>query len=374
MSIDNDNDKPEHGTIDLVELARVGRGERVEVQAVTDDTAVLFEQTLALVNEHTPAAESTLARQQFIERHEGGFVPENEHLRSIYLLAEAVGGYQTFNDLVNKDSPGNQLSRNYLEKAQRGPLSPEEVRALETYQRQILDALRSATHYLREVAVYRFTREELHELHEVILNASERSRELTRVLGTHLMHEVENAVQRLHEVQLKIRSVDHTVDGIFLVNSEVMFIPTNELIGYVRVIFDAVGNPYLARHIDGVLLLAARNLLIEVVSFFAYYGKHQIYTLFQKGGAGVPPQIITQRIRAEIRKLFAACSRDNRLVLTRVMKDAQREFELSVEAIEAESENYALAAVRQFLPPPEPEPEPEPQPTGLWSRLRDWFR
>ena len=92
-------------------------------------------------------------------------------------------------------------------------------------QQQILDALRSATHYLREVAVYRFTREERQALHEVILNASERSKELTRVLGTHLMHEVEHAVQRLHELRVKIRNVEPTVDGIFLVDSEVMFVP-----------------------------------------------------------------------------------------------------------------------------------------------------
>ena len=337
------------------------------MQALVDDTAVLFEQTLALVQKREPDAGEKIVAEQL----DGEFLPENEHLRSIYLLAEAVGGYETFNDLVNKDSPGNQLSRNFLEKAQRGPLSAEEVRALEIYQAQILDALRSATHYLREVAVHRFTRDELHELHEVILNASERSKELTRILGTHLIHAVEDAVQRLYQVQSKIRNVDQTMDGIFLVDSEVMFIPTNELIEHVRVIFDAVGNPYLARNIDGVLLLAARNLLIDVMSFFAYYGKHQIFTLFQRGGAGVPPQVITQRIRGEIRKLFNACSRDNRLVLTRVMKDAEREFDMSVDAIQSEAEAYAVEAVRRFMPPPEPELPPPPP--SLWARVLAWF-
>ena len=357
-------------TIDLNEIARVGRGDRVEVQPLIDDTARLFEQTLALVQEREPAAEPAPARHSVLDRAGDEYLPENEHLRSIYLLAEAVGGYDTFNDLVNRNSPGHRLSRNYLEKAQLGPLSADEVQALEAYQKQILDALRSATHYLREVAVHRFTREELHELHDVILNASERSRELTKVLGTHLMHEVEHAVQQLHELRAKTRHVEYTVDGIFLVDSEVMFVPTNELIRLVGVIFDAVGNPWLARNIDGVLLLAARNLLIDVVAFSAYYGKHQIYTLFQRGGSGVPPQVITARIRGEIRKLFAACARDNRLVLTRVMRDARREFELSVDAIEAEAEYSACEVVRRFMPAPEPE---APPPRGLWARLRAWL-
>lgn len=363
---------PPESTIDLTEIARIGRGERVDVQALVDDTAVLFEQTLALVRDREPDAEPAPSARRVLDRQDAEFLPDNEHLRSIYLLSEAVGGYATFNDLVNRNSPGNRLARNYLEKAQKGPLSDAEVRELQVYQAQILDALRSATHYLREVAVHRFTREELHELHEVILNASERSKELVKVLGTHLMHEVEHAVQRLHELRTKIRSVDLTVDGIFLVDSEVMFVPNNELIRLVGIIFDAVGNPYLARNIDGVLLLAARNLLIDVVAFSAYYGKHQIYTLFQRGGSGVPPQVITQRIRGEIRKLFAACARNNRLVLTRVMDDARREFELSVDAIESEAEYTAFDVVKRFMPVPEPEPPPRPR--GLWERLVSWLR
>ena len=42
-----------------------------------------------------------------------------------------------------------------------------------------------------------------------------------------------------------------------------------------------MGNPFVAEHIDGLLLLAARNLLIEAVSFYSYYGKQQIYTRIQ---------------------------------------------------------------------------------------------
>lgn len=364
---------PHERTIDLAEIARVGRGERVAVQPIADGTAQLFEQTLALVQREAPELVARAAPRRPGARIGGEFIPENPHLRSIYLLAEAVGGYDTFNDLVNKDSPGNALARNYLEKAQLGPLADREVRALEDYQIRILDALRSATNYLREGAVRDLTREEMHELQEVILTASERSKELTRILGTHLLHRLELAVQRLHEVQEKTRSVEQTVDGIFLVDSEVMFIPTEELIRCVNDIFAGVGNPYLARNADGVMLLAARNLMIDVVSFFSYYGKNQIYNLFKRGGTTVSAQVIAQRIRFEVRKLFEACARDNRLVLTRIMKDAEREFELSVEAIQTEAEQAALEAVKRFIPEPEPEPPPPPR-RSLLQRLLGLFR
>jgi len=125
------------------------------------------------------------------------------------------------------------------------------VRALEAYQNQIREALRNANAYLRDVAVHEFTREEMHELHEVILAASERAKELNRIMGIHLMHEVESAVERLHEFHEKMRNVERSVDGIFLVDSEVMFIPPNELIRCVNTVFSAVGNSYLSRNIDG---------------------------------------------------------------------------------------------------------------------------
>ncbi len=181
-----------------------------------------------------------------------------------------------------------------------------------------------------------------------------RDREITRILGTHLMHEIEAAVRRLAELSLKIHSVEHTVSGIFLVDSEVMFIPTNELIRCVNTLFEGLGNPHLAREIDGVTLLAARNLLIEVVAFFSYYGKHQIYNLVSRHRGRNTTVAITYRIRSEIRKLFEACKRDNKLVLTRVVENAERDFELSVEAIQQEAEASAVAAVIRILPPEAP--------------------
>ena len=130
--------------------------------------------------------------------------------------------------------------------------------------------------------------------------------------------------------------------------------------------------PRTLRMADGVLLLAARNLLIDVCAFYAYYGKHQIYNLIEKGGSNVSVATVTARIRREIQTLFEACQQDNRLILTRIMQDAQRDFELSVNAIQVEAEESAVQAVKAFIPAPPPAQE-APRPT-LWQRLFGWVR
>ena len=48
-----DPDSTWQRTLDLAELARVNRGDRVEVGQVFDSTQDLFEQTLALVDQYT---------------------------------------------------------------------------------------------------------------------------------------------------------------------------------------------------------------------------------------------------------------------------------------------------------------------------------
>ena len=354
-------------TLDLAELARINRGDRVQVEHLADSTQELFDQTLALVDAPRAGPVPEPAERGV----EARFVPKNADLRTIYLLAEAVGGYETFNDLVNVHSPGNVISRSFGEKASTRPLAPDELRQLADFQQQIHDALRSANAYLRDVAVHEFSREEMHELHEVILSASERAKQLNRIMGIHLMHEVELSVERLYELHGKMRTVERTVDGIFMVDSEVLFIPAEELVRCVNTVFSAVGNSYLSRNIDGVLLLAARNLLIDVVSFYSYYGKNQIYNVLQRGGSNVSTHAITARIRHEIRRLFDACKQDNKLVLTRIMSDAQREFEISVEAIQSEAERHAVDAV-QLLIPADPGPPPPPR-KGLLRRLFGWL-
>jgi hypothetical protein len=355
-------------TLDLAEIARINRGDRVQVQHLADSTQELFDQTLALVD----AAPGSDAPERAQRSDEGRFVPENRDLRTIYLLAEAVGGYETFHDLVNVHSPGNVLWRNYGEKAKATALSADEVRKLEHYQQQIHDALRNANAYLRDVAVHTLGREEMRELHGVILAASARAKDLNRLMGIHLMHEVEHAVERLYELHEKMRTVERSVDGIFLVDSELMFIPANELIRCVNTVFNAVGNSYLSRNIDGVILLAARNLLIDVVSFYSYYGKNQIYNVLRRGGSNVSTHAITARIRYEIRHLFDACKQDNKLVLTRIMADAQRKFEVSVEAIQAEAELHAVDAVKLLVPRGEPV-FVQGRKKGFLRRLVNWL-
>jgi len=353
--------------LDPAALTDLRRGERVRVEHIPDATQELFDRTLALVERELGPDRTVRARRAPGET----FVPQNEDLRAIYLLAEAVGGYETFNDLVNEHSPGHVLARHYGEKARRAALGEAELARLQEYQDRIRSALGSANAYLRDVAVDEFSRDELHQLHEMILTASERAKELNRILGIHYVHEVERVVRRLSEFRAQMNDVERTVDGIFMVNSEVMFVPTNELIGCVNTLFEAVGNSWLARNVDGVLLLAARNLLIEVASFYSYSGKEQIYALFRRTGGAVSTQAVTARVRGEIRRLFAACKRDNRLVLTRLMADAERAFEISVEAIQEEATRTAVEQVRVFMPREEPPPPPPRR--GLLRRLLGWM-
>ena len=129
----------------------------------------------------------------------------------------------------------------------------------------------------------------MYELYEILKAAKSCSQELSEILGAHLIHEIENSVKSFYELREKIRAAEKSVTGIFLVDSEVMFITTYEPIGCVETMFKAVGNPYVANNVDGVMLLAARNLLIDVISFYSYNGKQQIYNLFVRGGAPVRP-------------------------------------------------------------------------------------
>jgi hypothetical protein len=186
-----------------------------------------------------------------------------------------------------------------------------------------------------------------------------------------LIHEVREAVQTLHVLEQKMRSVQPTIDGIFLVGAEFMFVPANDLIRIVNCIFAAVGNPYVARHIDGIVLLAARNLLIQVVSFYSYYGRQQIYSVFKRRSMTLNQAAIAHHIRAEIRSLFRACKAENRLILKRVMANAEREFEMSVEAIREEAEAIAIAAVDRLLPVAAPADDGPPP--GLLRRLANWL-
>ena len=355
-------------TFDLAEIAQIRRGDRVDIRHIPDVTQDLFDETLALVREELGDEVQHHPR----ERVSGSkFVPENRDLRSIFLLADALGSYDVLNDLVNKYSPGNVLSEAIGNKAQHTALNKKELTKLLDYQQQLQSALKSANAYLRDVAIEEFDRKELHELHEIILIARQRAQELNDILGIHYLHQVEQVVEELHAFRHQIHSVERSIDGIFLVNSEVLFVPTERLVECVNTLFSAVGNAWLARNIDGVLLLAARNLIIEVAAFHSYYGKLQIYDLFRKTGGNVTVQSVGARIRREIRSLFSACKKDNKLVLTRIMEDAERDFEISADALVEEAARNAIEQVKIFMPKEEP-PKVE-KPKSMFRRVLGWF-
>ncbi len=334
-------------TLDLAALAGAGRGERIRIERAGDRTLELFDETLGLLSagecgDHNTSPTRTPDR----------FIPRHRDLRSRFFFAEALGGYDILNDVIDRHAAMLRHSNECAGKLRVQRLSEGEMRRLEEYHEHLQLALRHAHQYLLDNSTLEFSSEELRELHALLRNARERVDHLTTIIGAHLIHEIEMAVQRLHEYHAKIRQVQKSVSGIFLIDKEVMFIDTHELIHCVNTIFKGVGNRYLVDTIDGMLLLAARNLLIEVISFYSYYGKEQVYSLFKKRRGSISPYVITYHIRHEIEQLFEACQQNNKLVLTRLMQTAQREFELSIEAISLEAEEQAVHRVQALLPVP----------------------
>ena len=357
-------------TLDLAEFAHIGADETVMVEQISDRTQDLFDRTLDLFElEQGPEENSPDSQPADFQNR---YIPLHSDLRSIYLFAEALGGYEQVNELVNENSPANLLSARIENLMDQDFLRAEDVEILEQQHDNLTIALENANRYLQEHAVENFTRQELMELHHLLVNASVRSKQITVLLGKHKMLEIEKSVQVLHQFHAKIHAVEKSISGIFMVDSEVLFIPTRDLIDCVNTIFSGVGNPYLADNIDGVLLLAARNLLIEAVSFYSYYGKERIYNLVSKGNQTISKAVITHHIRNEIHQLFKACKADNKLVLKRIMKDAEKEFEISVEAIQAEAEENAVEIVQKMLPKQEVRKKVVKK--SLFNKIMSWFK
>lgn len=150
-----------------------------------------------------------------------------------------------------------------------------------------------------------------------------------------------------------------------------MFMPTNDLINIINNLFKAIGNPFVAENIDGVLLLAARNLLIQAASFYSYYGKQQIYTVFKRNQTTVNRSVITHHISSEIKQLFRACTMNNTLILKRIVNNAEREFEISLNSIRCAAERSAVEHVNRLFP--EAATSPPPAPPTLIQRISDWL-
>lgn len=359
-------------TLDLAALAQIGRGERVEIEFKADATQELFQHTLRIVDDRSDGAAPGGEPRGIVARVRQ-FLPEHEDLRQRFLFAETIGSYAALHDLLNGFSPAFQLFSRCERQTLERRLTDREVAILEGYRDQVHAALHHANRYLLDNPAASYTADELAELNAILLEARERCARVDALLGMNLILEVEQAVLALSAMENKIRFAQTASDGTFLVDSEVMFLPTADLIRIVNTLFNAIGNAYVARHIDGLLLLAGRNLLISVVSFYAYYGKQQIYNVVRKNATTFNRAAIMHYIRMEIRELFKACKSENRLVLRRVMATAERQFEISVEALRSEAERSALNVVEQLLPVAAPAPAPV-QKTFLQRVIARLFR
>lgn len=356
-------------SIDLRALAMLGKHEQVAVQPIDDRTLDAFDQTLAIIRTGGGEGDERSFSETIIRKIEKA--PDDSELRKVFIFAEILGGYDAFNDLTRTDSPRYSMSQRYGREVMERELTEMELVQLEEYYDALKQAIENAKEFYRETKLRGLSAAEMNELYGLVLNARGKTKEITEIIGKHLIRQIEKAVARLNEIRLKALQVEPTVSGVFLVDDEVMFIPVNELTDAITTIFKGVGNPYLAGNIDGVLLLAARNLLIEVVSFYSYYGKHQIYQLFKHQQTADRQRIIV-RIRNEIRKILRACKEDNKLVLTRIMAKEEEQLDLSIEAIQKEAEKGAVDAVIRIMPPVEPTPPPPPKKSWL-KRLFGWM-
>ena len=351
-------------TLDLAALAGIGKDDTVKVQALSNRTLELFDRTLAMVDAAALPYDSH-------DQSREGFIPEEEGLRARFKFAEAIGSYATLNSLLDRYAPMYQLTRAITQTAVVAEISSADLNALADYRDQIQTALVHASDYLALRSIAGFSSEELRELNDILCEARKRFHDIETVLGMRLIHDVEQAVHRLYYFHEKTQAVQKTITGIFLVDSEIMFLPAAELVRIVNDIFRAIGNPFVIEHIDGTLLLAARNLLIQVVSFYSYYGREQIYQLFDSHPGTSGRARIAACVHGEIRTLFSACRTNNKLVLSRLMNDVEREFELSIESIQTEAANRAITAVERLIPVRGAMPAAKPR--GLIRRLARWI-
>ena len=354
VQLANPHDETIHANVNVALVANLHQGEVVQVRTVNEPDD-LFQRTIALLTlDRDEAAQEYRRKLRSLNRDADEFIPDDEQLRTVFLFAEAVGGYEKLHDLVYAYSPGLNLIRAVRETVAATPLRPLQQRDLTNYREQILEGIQAAHGYLQHHGTDEFKREDVRQLYELLTEAQSRANEIQEILGKHLMHEVDEALVTLHNFREKMYSVEESISGIFLVESEVMFIPPNELVRCVETIFRGVANPYLANNINGVTLLAARNLLVQVVAFYSYYGKNHIYKMLKRAGATQGSIGIASYIRKEVKQVFDACQSENRLVLRRVMREAAEEFELSVEALQRETIEAAVETVRRMLPTPAP--------------------
>ncbi|MGR8919758.1 MAG: hypothetical protein ACU85V_09065, partial [Gammaproteobacteria bacterium] len=354
--------------------------DEIRLKGNPNRTAELFERTLKVletmeteVPDAVPSATTTRAADapDAVPLPGVRFLPQHEDLRARFRFAEVLGSYSTLNSLLDRYAPAVELTQTMIRTARVSELSDREVTLLEEYREQIELALAHASAHLAQADITEFSSEELRELNDILNEARERFRTLEMILGMRLIEDVENAVDRLREIHEKMATVTRSFTGIFLVDSEIMFVPSGDLVRIVDDIFKAIGNPFVVENIDGTILLAARNLLIQVVSFYAYYGREQIFRLFDTDQGKSGRAKVANYIRSEIKTLFSVCKANNKLVLTRVMDTTEREFEISVEALQFEATRQAIAEVTALVPVTPVIPPPRPR--TLLSRLARWL-
>jgi hypothetical protein len=113
-------------TIDLADIARINRGERVEVEHVEDKTQGLFSKTINLL--HVGDARGARPVRDTPTTDEERYIADNEALRRVYLFAEALGGYEALNDLSSKYSPVKGCQAVMAKRLRRQPSSRKRLK------------------------------------------------------------------------------------------------------------------------------------------------------------------------------------------------------------------------------------------------------
>ena len=183
-------------TFEIEHIAQLRNDEMVVIEPVYDRTQDLFDQTLDLFEEMGSPPE-TLDKENKPFEQTQRYVPKHDDLRSIYLFAEALGGYDQVIELESDFAPGQQLLKICRQQIESGHYDKHDFSALEEQQKKLQIGLKTANQYLKEQAAEELKPVELAELHKLLASANLQYQELTRILGIFKMHQLEQAVQIL---------------------------------------------------------------------------------------------------------------------------------------------------------------------------------
>ena len=335
---------------DMRSIAGVGKGDNIDVEKLPEVTLDFVKGVLHILEqEKKTAKESSEEKNKSKETYKFDEITDLD-LRTVNIEADLFGGYDLYNELVSHHVPTLQILKEFGDKEDVSGLTDQEATILIQHIHDVSEALDNVKKNITHEKLKSMHKEELDELHDIIVAAIDRYGKIVRILGSYNLEKLTDVITILYEYNSKIQGVDKTVTGISMVDSEFLFIPDDELAECIDILFIGIGNPYFVNHIDPAFLLAARKLLIHSIGFYCYYGKEGL-SGDRAAGTEVDPKAVHARVKNELKKLLRFFNHDNRIAITCTTPRKTTELiEFSIKSITEEAEQYAMELVRHTQP------------------------